>query len=246
MRRRAQAAAHMAQIGQLASGLAHEIRNPLNAVRFNLKILEENAERLDNDTGVGYVEIAKRAAEEVARVDGLLAEYLDFARPQRGKKERLDVNAVVHEVVRFIEHECQRHKITAVLDLTDDVAMVFVDRHRIKQALLNLLLNAQQELKKSGGSIVITSTIKNDRVCVTIADDGSGVDIENQQRVFEPFWTKRENGVGLGLAITRQIVEEHDGVISCETSGQGGAAFTISLPHDRDARTTLESERIQA
>jgi len=86
MRRRAQTVAHMAQIGELASGLAHEIRNPLNAVRFNLKILEENAARLDQDLAGPYSELAQRAAEEVTRVDGLLAEYLDFAKPQRTKK----------------------------------------------------------------------------------------------------------------------------------------------------------------
>ena len=233
MRRRAEAVAHMAQIGELASGLAHEIRNPLNAVRFNLKILEENAARLDEDIAGPYAELAQRAAEEVSRVDGLLAEYLDFAKPQRRTKDLHDLNDVVHEAVRFIDHECRRHGISVILDLSDDAAGILMDRHRIKQAVLNLLINAQKELRETGGSIAVKTTVEAQRVLLTVVDDGSGILEENRERVFEPFWTGRQDGVGLGLSITRQIIEDHEGGIFCKPAPNGGAAFTISLPYTR-------------
>lgn len=228
--KRSQRLIYLAQMGETARGLAHEIRNPLNAVRFNLKIVEEEADRFPQDIREGYRQIIQRAAGEVRRVDELLTEYLSFVRPAHGQPEPHDLNAVVESVLKFLDGECQRYNITIQRHLTPAIPKALVDERQIRQAIMNIVLNAQQVLRPRGGEIRACTYQRDGAVILEISDNGPGLPADECERIFEPFYTKREGGTGLGLAISRRLVEDHGGTVTCRSTPGQGAAFTMTFP----------------
>ena len=237
---KAQDMALMAQVGRMANGLAHEIRNPLNALRFNLKIMEEDADHFPEDVRDGYLQIIRRGAAEVNRLDDLVSEYLSYVRPGRGEPEPLDLNTIVESVLGFVEYECRRHNIHIERNLSRDLPRVLVDERQIKQVVLNVVVNAKQALSDAGGNIRVISCQHNGMVELEIADDGPGVSEEDRARIFEPFYTGREGGIGLGLAIARRIVEAHGGTIQCRREAGQGAAFVMTFAPAPDGHAREE------
>ncbi|NIA15255.1 MAG: hypothetical protein GWP08_14390 [Nitrospiraceae bacterium] len=232
--RKARDMALMAQMGQMANGLAHEIRNPLNAVRFNLRIMEEDIDHFPEDVREGYKQIIRRASGEIDRVGGLLTEYLSYVRPGHREPAFYDVSAIVESVLDFVEYECRRYNIAIVRDLSPNLPKVLGDEKRLKQAVLNIVLNAQRTLRPSGGAIRARTHQDNGSVVLEIADNGPGVPEEERQKIFEPFYSTREGGTGLGLAIVQRVMEDHGGTIGCGCAEGGGAVFVATFPRQRE------------
>ncbi|TLM80352.1 MAG: PAS domain-containing protein [Actinobacteria bacterium] len=214
----------LAALGQLTAGVAHEIRNPLTAVRTWAQILEEG--RCNPDT------IAKATAvirEETDRVERVIDTLLRFGRPPEPVVGRLDVRDVLRDVALFTRRFADRGGVTIVEEYPGDLPDVLADADQLKQVFVNLVTNAVQVMD-DGGTVRLTAAAADGFVRVRVADDGPGIPSEELSRVFDPFFTRREDGTGLGLSIVHRIVEEHRGHIEVTSRPGEGTVFTVVLP----------------
>jgi signal transduction histidine kinase len=229
-----QSASRASYVGLLASGLAHEIRNPLNAMNMNLQMLEEELQGLPESEDGEYRELLDSTKREIKRLEGLVNNFLAYARPASPSFERKNLNEVVTEVVRFLEVDFRQSKVELNTDLEPLLPTVELDEIQFKQALINLLVNARQVLKAGGHVRVRTRAGSGGEVVVEIEDDGPGIPAEARERIFEVFYSSRGGGTGLGLPIARQIVERHGGTIGLESVEGQGTTFRIRLRRRHD------------
>jgi len=218
------------ELGQVAAGLAHEIRNPLHALRLNLHSLG----RMHGSETSGYQSaedvsaIISQSNQEIARLDRLVDELLGFARPDDAREEDIDLLAEVQATVGFVSREMKDCDIEVGTDFRTEKAIARMDPSRFRQVLLNLLMNAKESIG-AGGHINVQLSSQDEFLQLRVFDDGEGIDEEDRNRIFDPFFTTKEQGSGLGLPLVKRFVEEADGEIRCE-SVVGGATFCISLP----------------
>lgn len=231
----------LATIGEMAAQIAHEVRNPLNALGLNAEILSDELE------GVGSSEasqILSAIQGEVSRLTEVTEAYLALGRLPKLKLECQSISQLVDELVRFQGEELDRAGVTVSVELPDALPQVFVDGGQLRQALLNLLLNAAEALEEhGGGALRIVGFCEDDEVTLAIEDDGPGMTAENVARVFDPFFSTKERGSGLGLPLTQRVIHEHGGRITCSSSLGAGTTFKIVLPVSEPAGT---NERIGA
>jgi signal transduction histidine kinase len=212
----------------LAAGVAHEVRNPLNSLQINLSILEHELEELLPDRKAHAFEVLAKIAGEIKRLDDFVSEFLRFARSPGLRVERLAVPPLLTDLAAFITPECSKKGVSLELELGGpDTA--WVDGFRLKQAVLNLVLNALQATP-AGGHVVVRSAGDPRRLVVAVSDDGEGMTEETRARAFTPFFTTREEGTGLGLALVRRIVEEHGGSVEITDRAGGGTTVTLGFP----------------
>ncbi|MBW2519618.1 MAG: HAMP domain-containing histidine kinase [Deltaproteobacteria bacterium] len=215
----------MATVGHLAAGMAHEVGNPLGALIGYLGILESEAH--DQSTS----ELLKRCLAEAGRIDALVRELLDYARPGKMPSETFCAVDSLREAVEMLTHQGQFDKVRIRDCCHGGRAPVCSNRRRLQQVWVNLLLNARDAMLH-GGEIQLTTTHQPGEIALTIADQGSGISEEAAKHIFEPFFTTKSHGrgFGLGLAICQQIITELGGSIVMSTQPGHGAAFTVSLP----------------
>ena len=231
-----QSAARASYVGLLASGLAHEIRNPLNAMNMNLQMLEEELEAAGGMPDQEYAELLDSTKSEIKRLEGLVNNFLAYARPGQPRFKSLDLNEVVSGVVKFLENDFKQSGIALVTEFEPMLPNVEIDERQFKQALMNLLVNARQVLDAKGTVTVRTRAASNGEAVLQVEDDGPGIPEASRERIFEVFYSSRGGGTGLGLPIARQIIERHGGHIELESTVGEGTRFTIRLPR-RHART---------
>ena len=219
-------AAKLAMVGEMSAALSHEVRTPLG-------ILRSSAQLLLRDPGISAEsrEVCGFIISETERMNRLLTTLLDSARLRPPERLPVDLAQLASQVIAMLSAQAGKKKIALSLvgDTDPSRSTVACDQEQITQVLLNLLLNAIQILPE-GGRIEIGIRNQQDGVVLDIADDGPGIAAEHLERVFDPFFTKREGGIGLGLAVVRQIVSAHQGVISAGRSPLGGALFSVRLP----------------
>jgi signal transduction histidine kinase len=224
----------LAALGEMAAGLAHEIRNPLGAIKGAAQCLDPK--RLPGEDG----EFLGVIVEEVNRLNGVVTAFLDYARPLKQSFGQTDLNEVVTRTMRLIQNDVPKQIELAVqLDLT--APRVDGDAEQLKQVLINLVQNAVQAIGEPGGRITV-GTVKPDRfgdfrggtvnefVEVHVSDTGPGIPLDQQQHIFVPFFTTKEKGTGLGLAICQRIVKNHGGSIAVHSKPGEGCSFVIRLP----------------
>ena len=237
LRRRAQTAEKLAAVGTMTAGLSHEIRNPLNAAALQLSVLERRIQRLAKDAQAPLLEPLVVVKDEIRRLDHILEDFLQFARPREFVPRSVDVVAVVTRVLDLLGGEAERQGVRLERDL-DEVPPVAGDDERLRQVLVNLGLNALEAVKH-GGLVRVSCRLDGraehpeSAVEVMVDDDGSGVPPESRERIFEPFFTTKAKGSGLGLSIVHAIVTQHGGRMRVEESPEGGARFVVSLPRAR-------------
>jgi signal transduction histidine kinase len=229
MQEQLQRTERLAALGTLAAGVAHEIRNPLGAVKGLAQLLEESAgsplERKYAETIVG----------EVNRLDTVVERLLHLARPSSGAIEKADLNRLIHDAVELSGYERNRKRITILDHYDPKIADILMDREAMLQAVLNVLRNAIQAIPETGtirvntGLRVGSDPSKSSSVIIEIANTNSTISPSDYKRVFDPFYTTKEGGTGLGLAITYQVVAARGGAIEVE-SGNGETVFRIELP----------------
>ena len=214
----------MAALGKMAAGVAHELRNPLSSIKGLALLLKS---KIKDETG--GKETADILVGEVERLDRSIGELLDYAKPARLNRKSLKINTVVEKTVQLIAMDIKSQRISLKLDLADDLPGVSGDEDKLVQLFLNLLLNGLQAME-SDGLLSVKSFLNDDYIAVVIADSGNGIAPENLPRIFDPYFTTRNDGTGLGLAMSAKIVDEHEGKIIV-TSEQGkGSRVMVLLP----------------
>ena len=219
----------LSSLGLLTAGLAHEIRNPLVAIRTFTQLLPERYN--DAEFREGFQGLALK---EVDRICGLINDLLSFARPSRPNVAEENMNDVVDGIARILETEAKEKGVEITRDFSTKLPKVWIDREQMKQVFMNLILNAIQAMKE-GGSISISTrlTAKEDAahsgqfVQVEVRDTGVGIPADNLDHIFDPFFTSKDEGSGLGLSISHQIVQEHGGYVTVESKVGVGTAFSL-------------------
>jgi signal transduction histidine kinase len=216
--------AELAALGALAANLAHEIRNPLNALSLNLELLEEDLDRRDHP--VDAVVLARREANRLTR---LVGDFLNYARPALPAREEHAAGEMIREVATLLEPTCRRGGVSLEVDAPDILARF--DRGQLSQVLLNLALNAVQALENQPvRQIRLTCREHMGRLILEVIDSGPGIPPEELAQVREAFYTRRKGGTGLGLAIADRIVNAHDGVLELENRTEGGLTARVAVP----------------
>ncbi|HEX8522386.1 MAG TPA: ATP-binding protein [Tepidisphaeraceae bacterium] len=229
LERRTQQAERLAEIGALTGGLAHEIKNPLSTVQLNLALL---AEDLDPHNP-GFNRITNRlnvVQRETSRLRDILEDFLRYAGRIELDPKPTDLNQLLEELVDFFSPQAQALRVQLRLRKTSGPVVARVDPKLLKQALLNLMLNGVQAMSSGGGEMILSVKPEEDHVCLDVIDTGSGIPPEILPRIFQAYYTTKRGGTGIGLAMTKRIVEEHGGTISVQSEEGKGTDFTIELP----------------
>jgi signal transduction histidine kinase len=232
----------LSSLGLLTAGLAHEIRNPLVAIRTFTQLLPERYDDAE------FREVFQGLAlKEVDRICGLINDLLNFARPSRPNIAEENLNEVVDGVARILESQAKDREVKIAREFVPNLPKVWIDREQLKQVFMNLILNAIQAMR-DGGSLVIATRVSADgdgnatRPCVQVEvrDTGIGIPEENLERIFDPFFTNKDGGSGLGLSISHQIIQEHGGRILVRSKIKEGTSFFVNLPLERPAHAAVE------
>jgi len=215
----------LAALGQLAAGIAHEIRNPLTSINILIHSLRE---RLPSENS--QQEDLKVIEEEIHRMNEIVDQFLRFAKPAPPFFEKTDVLSIVEETLQLLRLQAEKQRIAVEREF-QALPMILIDPEQMKQAMLNLLLNAIQAMPEGG---LLTLKGRNSEegqwIHLSIQDSGMGISGEDIDKLFDPFFSTKEGGIGLGLSITHRIIDQHHGKIEVESSPGMGTLFTVWLP----------------
>jgi signal transduction histidine kinase len=225
----------LAAMGNLAAGVAHEIKNPLNAISMGVQRLRMEFAPAETDARQEYTRFTRVIEGQVSRLNAIVNQFLTLARPLRLALADEPLAPVLKEVLTLLSAQAAAQGVTIVEDVRLGDARASLDRRQLIQAAMNVLLNAIQAMP-AGGTLTVRADVVADSAAtegtarIAIADTGPGIPPENLDRIFEPYFTTKEGGTGLGLTLTRRIVQEHRGTIQAANNPEGGARFTIHLP----------------
>lgn len=220
-------AERLAVVGRIASQITHEIRNPLNAISLNAELLEEEL----GAAGEGEARSLLRAiGREVDRLNGVIEDYLRFARLPKPQKARQDLNEILSDLLDFIAPEMAAARVEVRRQLGSGLPAVLVDEGQLRAALLNLLRNGREALPGGGTVTVATRLADGGELEAEVRDTGPGIPEDVLPRIFDPFYSTKERGTGLGLAFALQVAKEHGGSLRCESQLGRGTAFFVRLP----------------
>lgn len=234
LEKRAADAEALSAMGRLAMNLAHEIRNPLNAAVLQLHLLGRQVEKLDapTDTKEGFRGRIRIVGDEIGRLNRLLTEFLELARPRSILREPVHVSRLVEDVLDLEAETARARNVTIHREVAAEGVVAIGDREKLKQVVLNLVVNALEAMK-DGGRLLARVSGEGDRVVVVLEDDGPGIADEHRATVFDPFFTTKEAGTGLGLSIVRKIVDQHAGTITLESLPERGTRVVVTIPDGR-------------
>lgn len=216
-------------ISTWAGALAHEIRNPLNAMKINLQLLEEEWKQDDELSKEKAQKRFRTLNQEITRLDQILSDFLRFARLPQPTFEKYDISLLIDELLDFAEPEAQQLNIRIKKDLEPNLPEIHLDNRQIKQALLNILINAYQSMP-DGGEVTIRVYRIDSSIKVDIIDSGEGIPLYRIDKLFDLFYSTKESGTGLGLPITKRIIDMHNGEVRVQSQEGKGSTFSIVLP----------------
>lgn len=226
VREKLRQADRLAELGTLTAGLAHEIKNPLSTVQLNLQLLQED---VGPAAAPRIVNRLATVAREAVRLRAILDDFLRYAGQLTLQPEPTDLNELLADLVDFLAPQAALTRVQLRQMPYDGPLMAAVDPKLIKQALLNLMLNAMQ-LMPGGGELIVGAKQQADQAILTVTDTGPGISDAEQSKVFDAYFSKRRGGTGLGLAMTRRIAREHGGRIELASEVGKGSSFSIVLP----------------
>jgi nitrogen fixation/metabolism regulation signal transduction histidine kinase len=221
-------AEHLSAVGQLARGIAHEIRNPLNYISLSIDHLKEKYRPADEARENKFDSLISSMKQEVHRLDKLVGDFLDYGKPLRLNLQPVDTKKLLSHIVEIIKAKADTEHV-AIIESYDFLPELMLDYDLMKTCLFNIVSNAFQAMPE-GGTITFRTERSDGKFNLHILDTGAGVPRENLERIFEPFFTTKSGGLGLGLAITRRVIEEHGGKIDFLSSEGKGSEVSITLP----------------
>jgi len=220
----------LAALGQLSGGLAHELRNPLGTIRASAEMLNQSVPK---ENGV-VAELAGFISAEVDRINSLVTRFLEFARPLELRPAQAELSEVIDRAVTQLERASPPREVTVYKAYSPDVRPFSLDAELMERAVYNLLLNAAQATP-AGGAITVKTRPMDSAVEISVIDRGAGIAAEHRENIFNPFFTTKADGVGLGLAIVSKIVDLHAGTMAVESEPGKGSVFHVYLPTERQA-----------
>ncbi len=227
-------AERLAHLGTLIATVSHELKSPLGIVHSTAEMLQKRIRKVAPESE----ELAAIVVKETERLNSIVVEFLDFARPQDLHFESSDLNLIVRNVLDFLRGEMKRSGISLVTNLDPALPELQLDAEKIYRALLNIVVNAVQAMPE-GGDLMVATWRRDDVVELSVADSGEGMSEEVQRQIFKPFYTRKRKGTGLGLAIVYAVLEKHGAEIAVESVEGEGSTFTLSLPVDVAAESDV-------
>jgi signal transduction histidine kinase len=225
-----QRAERSAVVGRLASGIAHEIRNPLNFMNLSIDHLQAACAPEDARKRNEFSHILTTIKEEISRLNRLVSDFLSYGRPARLKPRELDARVLIEEVSDLVKAQAEQQGVKINITTDNNAGTKFqADYEQIKTCFSNLMINAVQAMPE-GGALNITVHPNQANLHIEFADTGTGIAPENLAQIFEPYYSTKDTGIGLGLPLTKKIIEEHDGQIEVESEPGKGTTFTVTLP----------------
>jgi signal transduction histidine kinase len=210
-------------IGEFSAGVAHEIRNPLTSIKMLMQALEHKKQALSS----------KHSAiiqGEIDRIDHIIKEFLSFTRPQKTEKKDVNIKDVLEEVITLTRPKMEQSAIRLNKRFSSPLPIIKGNNNALKQGFINVVLNAIQSMEDEGGTLSIETSTHNGNVSTVIKDTGVGIPEKNLKNIFNPFFTTKENGTGMGLALTYAIVNDHSGKINIKSTPKIGTTITVELP----------------
>jgi signal transduction histidine kinase len=226
----------LAAVGRMAAHVTHEVRNPLSSIGLNVELLEEELA----DAGPEAKDLLRAVHREIERLTAITEEYLRLARLPNPQLEPEDFGDLTRATVDFVRPELQAANVKLELAVEPALPLVALDEAQIRQVLLNLLKNAREAMP-AGGSVRLALSSADGGVLLRVTDDGSGMTEEQRARIFDPFYTTKARGTGLGLPLSQQIVVAHGGTIRCQSAAGEGTVFEIWLPTQKSERARPRS-----
>jgi two-component system NtrC family sensor kinase len=220
----------MASLGVLSSGVAHEINNPLGVILGYAAYLEGKLDA--SDPNYQFIQEIKR---ESKRCKNIVQDLLSYARVPKPSLEEVDINDLLNHIVDFAANHTDMHHVLVEKAFAPHLPTVRLDRDQIRQIAMNLMLNASAAMPEGGRLIVGSAPGADGYVKLTFQDSGAGITPENLEKIFEPFFTTKPRGTGLGLPITKTIIEQHHGTIAIDSEPDVGTTVTVNLPIDEEA-----------
>jgi signal transduction histidine kinase/putative methionine-R-sulfoxide reductase with GAF domain len=228
----------LAALGQLAAGIAHEIRNPLTSINILIHSLRQNI-----SSGESRSEDFKVIEEEIHRINEIVDQFLRFAKPAPPHLERTEVTSIFEEILQLLRPQMEKLRISVQKDFRS-VPLITIDNEQMKQVILNLLMNSIQAMPE-GGQFRLEGEVSKDGqwVELSIRDSGVGIPPEDMDKLFDPFFSTKEGGIGLGLSIAHRIIDQHHGKIEVTSNPNEGTIFTVYLPIDQGQEDADHSDR---
>jgi len=216
--------ASLAAVGELSSSIVHEMRNPLSSVKINLQALRKKVEGDAN-----YAELADIASEQVVRLEKMLADLLNYGKPLHLATTRISFGDLAKEILELVRQQATEKAVSVTIENELDQTPITADPEQTRRALTNLVANAIQAAPHGGAVRISAKTIESNRAIISVCDNGRGISETEKEKLFQPFFTTKEGGTGLGLANVKKIADYHGWNIAAENLPEGGAVFTISL-----------------
>ncbi|MBL0714915.1 MAG: two-component sensor histidine kinase [Desulfosarcina sp.] len=221
-------AKHLSSLGEMTATISHEIRNPLGIIKSSAELLKKRMDKID----IGNT-LPEIIVEEAARLNDIITDFLNFARPHQPVLRLARIEDIIAKNLQYLEPELDRRQIKVVRDIEDPLPAIAVDADMLYQAFLNLFLNALQAMD-ADGQLAITMKVVDRRLQIIIEDSGPGIDDAIMDKIWDPFFTNKEKGTGLGLGIVQNIIEAHNGTIRLDNASPGGTRVEIELPLQRE------------
>jgi len=232
-------AENLASLTTLAAGVAHEIKNPLGSISIHIQLMQKSLKRdkqLKEETSGKYLEILN---EEVERLNNIIVDFLFAVRPMNPTMKKSDINKVLTDLLEFVKYELEEASVTIECELQEDLPKLEIDEKYMKQAILNIIKNSVAAMPE-GGVMYFKTVRDGDFIHIYVCDTGTGISEENMAKIFEPYFTTKQFGSGLGLTVVYKIIKEHGGDIVLESVENQGTTFTINLPVPQSGKRLLD------
>jgi two-component system sensor histidine kinase HydH len=217
-------AKHLSSLGEMVAGVSHEIRNPLGIISSSAELLKKKMDPTDALNAIADIIVA-----EARRLNNIITDFLNYARPKNPNRSPCQIDDLITKNIHFLEHQMKENGYRIRTFFNGSVPSIMADGDMLYQAFLNLLINSMQAMP-NGGSIYVTIETAEDALWVYIEDEGTGVSASAMEKIWDPFFTTKEKGTGLGLGIVRNIIEAHNGMIRIDNRRQKGARVSLKFP----------------